>query len=224
MKSYLPAAYCLGRLTGKQSATLCTPVIQAKYGCRKRVEVVSKRFIRLVDLACQVAQGRHTAHRQESYGQLVLQALTTKPEGREGEELCASAASMANSLGARAIFVYTRRGYMANFLSRCRPDCPIFAFTGAVLLHFWLLCLSRCIFRIMGALPRLIPTNSGCDVGIAGCRSEGSKGVFAFDKWRANTYLQVRGGELHTNPLSRPLLLLEVIYLTSLGVPVKSSR
>ena len=22
------------------------------------------------------------------------------------------------------------RGYMANFLSRCRPDCPIFAFTG----------------------------------------------------------------------------------------------
>jgi len=25
--------------------------------------------------------------------------------------------------------VYTRRGYMANFLSRCRPDCPIFAFT-----------------------------------------------------------------------------------------------
>ena len=37
---------------------------------------------------------------------------------------------MANNLGARAIFVFTRRGYMANFLSRCRPDCPIFAFTG----------------------------------------------------------------------------------------------
>jgi len=71
--------------------------------------------------------------RQESHGQLVLEALTAKPEGREGEELCASAASMANSLGARAIFVYTRRGYMANFLSRCRPDCPVFAFTG--LLH-----------------------------------------------------------------------------------------
>ena len=46
------------------------------------------------------------------------------------EELCASAAHMANHLNARAIFVYTRRGYMANFLSRCRPDCPIFAFTG----------------------------------------------------------------------------------------------
>ena len=49
------------------------------------------------------------------------------------EELCASAAAMANALGAAAIFVYTRRGYMANFLSRQRPDCPIFAFTGASL-------------------------------------------------------------------------------------------
>ena len=42
-----------------------------------------------------------------------------------------SASTMANALGAAAIFAYTRRGYMANFLSRCRPDCPIFAFTGA---------------------------------------------------------------------------------------------
>ena len=39
---------------------------------------------------------------------------------------------MANALDASAIFVYTRRGYMANFLSRCRPDAPIFAFTGAM--------------------------------------------------------------------------------------------
>ena len=36
---------------------------------------------------------------------------------------------MSNKLGAAAIFVFTRRGYMAHFLSRCRPDCPIFAFT-----------------------------------------------------------------------------------------------
>ncbi|KAL3689600.1 hypothetical protein R1sor_015909 [Riccia sorocarpa] len=27
------------------------------------------------------------------------------------------------------IFVYTRRGYMAQLLSRCRSDCPIFSFT-----------------------------------------------------------------------------------------------
>ena len=60
----------------------------------------------------------------------MLPQLTDKLEGRASEELCASAAYMANALHARAIFVYTRRGYMANFLSRCRPDCPIFAFTG----------------------------------------------------------------------------------------------
>ena len=69
-------------------------------------------------------------YRQEKHGQIALQALSEKLERREAEELCASAASMANNLGAAAIFVYTRRGYMANFASRCRPDCPIFAFTG----------------------------------------------------------------------------------------------
>lgn len=46
------------------------------------------------------------------------------------EQLCAAAVELANALDASAIFVYTRRGYMANFLSRCRPDAPIFAFTG----------------------------------------------------------------------------------------------
>ncbi len=39
-------------------------------------------------------------------------------DGRVSEEVCAAAVMMANSLGANAIFVYTRRGYMANFLSR----------------------------------------------------------------------------------------------------------
>ena len=69
--------------------------------------------------------------RQEKHGQIVLPQLANLPDGRVSEELCASAATMANNLGARAIFVYTRRGYMASFLSRCRPDCPVFAFTGA---------------------------------------------------------------------------------------------
>lgn len=67
--------------------------------------------------------------RQEKYGQIVLPNLAPGADGRVSEELCASASVMANALGASAIFVYTRRGYMANFLSRCRPDCPIFAFT-----------------------------------------------------------------------------------------------
>lgn len=68
--------------------------------------------------------------RQEKYGQIMLPSLAPNADGRVSEELCASASAMANNLGASAIFVYTRRGYMANFLSRCRPDCPIFAFTG----------------------------------------------------------------------------------------------
>ena len=77
--------------------------------------------------------------RQEKYGQIMLPQLTGIADGRVSEELCASAATMANNLNARAIFVYTRRGYMANFLSRCRPDCPIFAFTGG----------PRCICEIL---------------------------------------------------------------------------
>ncbi|KAM7280090.1 hypothetical protein ACFE04_007224 [Oxalis oulophora] len=45
------------------------------------------------------------------------------------EEICNSAAKMANNLGVDALFVYTKTGHMASLLSRCRPDCPIFAFT-----------------------------------------------------------------------------------------------
>ncbi|XP_022958886.1 pyruvate kinase isozyme A, chloroplastic-like [Cucurbita moschata] len=45
------------------------------------------------------------------------------------EEICNSAAKMANNLEVDAIFVYTKTGHMASLLSRCRPDCPIFAFT-----------------------------------------------------------------------------------------------
>jgi len=45
------------------------------------------------------------------------------------EGICSSAANLAEQLGAAAIFVYTKRGYMASLVSRCRPSCPIFAFT-----------------------------------------------------------------------------------------------
>ncbi|CAH9104973.1 unnamed protein product [Cuscuta europaea] len=45
------------------------------------------------------------------------------------EEICNSAAKIANNLEADALFVYTKTGHMASLLSRCRPDCPIFAFT-----------------------------------------------------------------------------------------------
>ncbi|GJR29124.1 pyruvate kinase isozyme A, chloroplastic [Tanacetum coccineum] len=45
------------------------------------------------------------------------------------EEICNSAAKMANNLEVDALFVYTKDGHMASLLSRSRPDCPIFAFT-----------------------------------------------------------------------------------------------
>ncbi|KAB2009423.1 hypothetical protein ES319_D10G165600v1 [Gossypium barbadense] len=45
------------------------------------------------------------------------------------EEICNSAAKIANNLEADALFVYTKTGHMASLLSQCRPDCPIFAFT-----------------------------------------------------------------------------------------------
>jgi len=35
---------------------------------------------------------------------------------------------VANGVGARAIFCFTKRGYMAGYLSRLRPSAPIFAF------------------------------------------------------------------------------------------------
>lgn len=47
------------------------------------------------------------------------------------EEICNSAAKMANDLEVDALFVYTKTGHLASLLSRCRPDCPIFAFTSS---------------------------------------------------------------------------------------------
>ncbi|KAI3445865.1 hypothetical protein Pfo_002530 [Paulownia fortunei] len=46
------------------------------------------------------------------------------------EQICNSAAGMANNLGLDAIFVYTRHGQMASLISRNRPNPPIFAFTN----------------------------------------------------------------------------------------------
>eukprot|EP00850_Spirogloea_muscicola_P000400 SM000001S04802 [mRNA] locus=s1:2205988:2210397:- [translate_table: standard] len=60
-----------------------------------------------------------------------LESLSSQLSERISEQICNSAAQMANQLGVNAIFVYTRRGYMASLLSRNRPDCPIFAFTDS---------------------------------------------------------------------------------------------
>ena len=69
--------------------------------------------------------------RQEKHGLLELPAISDSSDGLVSEQLCAAAAQTADALRARAIFVFTRRGVMASLLSRCRPDAPIFAFTGA---------------------------------------------------------------------------------------------
>ncbi|CAK9198306.1 unnamed protein product [Sphagnum jensenii] len=68
--------------------------------------------------------------REEKIHQTIrLPELSTALHERISEQISISAAQMANKLEAEAIFVYTRQGYMATLLSRCRPDCPIFAFT-----------------------------------------------------------------------------------------------
>ncbi|EOX94604.1 hypothetical protein QUC31_004612 [Theobroma cacao] len=62
------------------------------------------------------------------------------------EEICNTASSMANKLKADAIFVYTKTGQTASFLSRNRPDCPIFAFTPTT-------SIRRCLNLQWGLIP-----------------------------------------------------------------------
>ncbi|KAK4478143.1 hypothetical protein RD792_017422 [Penstemon davidsonii] len=59
----------------------------------------------------------------------LLPGIASSFADRISEEICNSATKMANNLEVDAIFVYTKSGHMASLLSRCRPDCPIFAFT-----------------------------------------------------------------------------------------------
>ena len=68
---------------------------------------------------------------RENFGAMSYPQLSTSAKGRIGEEICNSAAQIAGSLKAKAIFVYTRTGESAGFVSRRRPSCPIFAVTGA---------------------------------------------------------------------------------------------
>ncbi|CAD6207064.1 unnamed protein product [Miscanthus lutarioriparius] len=63
---------------------------------------------------------------------LELQNVSSSFSDKISEQICNSAAKMANNLGVDAVFVYTKDGYMASLLSRCRPDCPIFAFTSSM--------------------------------------------------------------------------------------------
>uniref|UniRef100_A0A2P2LRM5 Pyruvate kinase n=1 Tax=Rhizophora mucronata TaxID=61149 RepID=A0A2P2LRM5_RHIMU len=66
---------------------------------------------------------------EKRYEAMGLPAVGSSFCDRISEEICNSAAKMANNLEVDALFVYTKTGHMASVLSRCRPDCPIFAFT-----------------------------------------------------------------------------------------------
>ncbi|KAJ7563272.1 hypothetical protein O6H91_03G103900 [Diphasiastrum complanatum] len=68
---------------------------------------------------------------EKQHESMQLAELSTSLPDRISEQLCNSAAQMANKLGVDAIFIYTRDGHLASLLSRCRPDCPIFAFTDS---------------------------------------------------------------------------------------------
>nr|GMD70007.1 pyruvate kinase isozyme A, chloroplastic [Ipomoea batatas] len=66
---------------------------------------------------------------QKQHEAMELPSIASSFGDSISEEICNSAAKMANNLGVDALFVYTKDGHMASLLSRCRPDCPIFAFT-----------------------------------------------------------------------------------------------
>ncbi|KAF8080712.1 hypothetical protein N665_0926s0012 [Sinapis alba] len=67
---------------------------------------------------------------EKRYEGTPLQAISSASSDKISEEICNSASKMANNLGVDAVFVYTKNGHMASLVSRCRPDCPIFAFTN----------------------------------------------------------------------------------------------
>lgn len=61
----------------------------------------------------------------------LLQKQIQVPESKDHRiEIVRSGCIVANNLEAHAIVVFTRRGSMAAFVSRCRPNSPIFAFTN----------------------------------------------------------------------------------------------
>lgn len=68
---------------------------------------------------------------KEKFGAMRYPQLAQDAAARLSEEMCTAAATISKQLEAKAIFVYTRTGRSAGFVSRRRPDCPIFAVTGA---------------------------------------------------------------------------------------------
>ncbi|CAM8896210.1 unnamed protein product [Rhodiola kirilowii] len=66
---------------------------------------------------------------EKRHEDMLLPEIASSFSDSISEEICNSASKMANNLEVDALFVFTKTGHMASLLSRCRPDCPIFAFT-----------------------------------------------------------------------------------------------
>eukprot|EP00249_Psilotum_nudum_P016694 c25950_g1_i1 orf=321-2270(+) len=88
----------------------------------------------------------HWWREEKRHELMTLLELSESIPERISEQICTSAAQMANNLEVDAIFVYTRQGDMASLLSRCRPDCPIFAFTTSTYVR-------RCLNLRWGLIP-----------------------------------------------------------------------
>ncbi|CAN6449997.1 unnamed protein product [Victoria cruziana] len=69
---------------------------------------------------------------------LSTRQLSLSLSDRIAEQICNSAAEMANNLQVDAIFVYTTSGLMASLLSRSRPNSMILAFTNKSSTRNWL--------------------------------------------------------------------------------------
>lgn len=89
--------------------------------------------LKTLEVLCDVARRNEENHSQSGrlfrVGNLPLVGVT--PQDVTNEHLCLAAAGLSQQVGADAIFVYTKRGFTASLLSRCRPNCPIFAFTDS---------------------------------------------------------------------------------------------
>ncbi|KAH7857141.1 hypothetical protein Vadar_009508 [Vaccinium darrowii] len=83
---------------------------------------------------------------EKRHESMELQDIASSFSDSISEEICNSAAKMANNLEVDALFVYTKTGHMASLLSRCRPDCPIFAFTTTT-------SVRRCLNLQWGLIP-----------------------------------------------------------------------
>lgn len=97
--------------------------------------------------------------RSEKFGAMRYPKIASTDDGRVSEELCASAAILAESLSAAAIVVYTRRGIMAAYLSRRRPSCPILAVTDSE-------SVKRRLGLRWGVMPFLMPLDENPDLNV----------------------------------------------------------